>query len=80
VAKRGFRADSYVDEATGELAKNAAGKLAMTRVTLHPHVVFSGEKLPSRQEVLEMHHQAHEDCYIASSVQTEVLCEPVFEA
>jgi organic hydroperoxide reductase OsmC/OhrA len=78
--KHGFRADSYVDKATGELGKNAAGKLAMTRVTLHPHVVFSGEKLPSRQEILEMHHQAHEDCYIASSVRTEVLCEPVFEA
>jgi organic hydroperoxide reductase OsmC/OhrA len=80
VAKRGFRADSYVDEATGELGKNPAGKLAMTRVTLHPRVVFSGDKLPTRQEILQMHHQAHEDCYIASSVQTEVLCEPVFEA
>jgi organic hydroperoxide reductase OsmC/OhrA len=62
------------------LAKNAAGKLAMTRVTLHPRVAFSGEKLPSRQDVLDMHHQAHEDCYIASSVLTDVLCEPVFEA
>ena len=80
VAKRGFRADSYVDAATGELARNSAGKLAMTRVTLHPRVAFSGDKLPSREEILAMHHQAHEDCFIASSVHTEVLCEPVFEA
>jgi organic hydroperoxide reductase OsmC/OhrA len=75
-AKRGFRADSYVDAATGVLGRNSAGKLAMPCGTLHPGVVFSGEKRPTRTDLEQLHHQAHEDCYIASSVRTEVRCEP----
>jgi organic hydroperoxide reductase OsmC/OhrA len=51
----------------------------MTSVTLHPQVVFSGDKRPSRADLDAMHHQAHEDCYIANSVQTDVRCEPVYE-
>jgi organic hydroperoxide reductase OsmC/OhrA len=77
-AKRGFRADRYVDEAVGILSKNAAGKLAMTTVTLHPKVDFSGERCPTRAELDTLHHQAHEDCFIASSVKTDVRCEPVY--
>jgi organic hydroperoxide reductase OsmC/OhrA len=79
-AKRGFRVDSYLDAALGALSKNSAGKLAMTSVTLHPKVAFSGDKRPSRAELDELHHQAHEECFIASSVNTDVRCEPVFEA
>jgi organic hydroperoxide reductase OsmC/OhrA len=79
-AKRGFRADRYVDEAVGILSKNAAGKLAMTSVILHPKVDFSGDERPGRAELERMHHQAHEDCYIASSVNTDVRCEPVYDA
>ena len=78
-AKRGFRVDRYVDEATGLLGKNGVGKLAMTRVTLHPRVTFSGDERPSRAELDELHHQAHEDCFIASSVNTDVRCEPLLE-
>lgn len=79
-AKRGFRVDRYVDEAVGILSKNAAGKLAMTSVTLHPKLDFSGDRLPGRAELEQMHHQAHEDCYIANSVNTDVRCEPVYDA
>ncbi len=77
-ANRGFVVDSYRDVAIGLLAKNADGKLAMIRVTLRPEVKFSGECLPSRAEQQQMHEQAHEDCFIASSVKTELLCEPCF--
>lgn len=80
VAKHGFRADRYTDEAVGILSENAAGKLAMTSVTLYPSVTFSGDKLPSRAELDALHHQAHEDCYIASSVRTDVRCEPVYDS
>jgi len=79
-AKRGFRVDHYLDEATGILSKNSAGKLAMTSVTLHPKTVFSGSQRPSRTELDELHHQAHEECFIASSVKTDVRCEPVLDA
>ncbi len=80
VAKHGFRADRYVDAAVGILSMNTAGKLAMTRVTLYPRVTFSGDELPSRADLDALHHQAHEECYIASSVRTEVRCEPSYDA
>jgi organic hydroperoxide reductase OsmC/OhrA len=76
-AKRGFVVDSYVDEAVGTMARNAGGKLAITRVTLHPLAHFSGEKRPSRAEEDALHHAAHGECFIANSVRTEVTCEPV---
>jgi organic hydroperoxide reductase OsmC/OhrA len=76
-AKRGFVIDSYRDEAVGVMAKDAASKLAMTTVTLHPETHFSGERLPANDELIAMHHKAHEECYIANSVKTEVKCEPV---
>jgi organic hydroperoxide reductase OsmC/OhrA len=45
-------------------------------VTLRPKIQFSGEKLPTREELTLMHHQAHEACFIANSVKTEVIVEP----
>jgi len=76
-AKRGFMVESYRDEAVGVLAKNASGKLAMTRVTLHPEANFSGDRLPKAEDVAAMHHEAHERCFIACSVKSDVRCEPV---
>jgi organic hydroperoxide reductase OsmC/OhrA len=51
----------------------------MVRVTLHPRALFSGAKLPERAEVVQLHAQAHEECFIANSVTTEVRCEPLFD-
>jgi organic hydroperoxide reductase OsmC/OhrA len=75
-AKQGFVVDDYRDEAVGIMARDAGGKLAMTRVTLRPLVHYGGEKRPSRAEEDALHHAAHEECFIASSVKTEVTCEP----
>lgn len=75
--KRGFCVDRYNDKAEGTLGKNAQGKLAMTQVTLKPEVSFSGEKMPTREQINEMHHQAHKECFIANSVTTQVGCEPI---
>ena len=71
--------DRYVDDAVGVLGKNAAGKVAMTTVTLSPRVEFSGEQRPTRAAFEALHHKAHEKCFIANSVTTEVRCEPTFE-
>jgi organic hydroperoxide reductase OsmC/OhrA len=79
-AARGFRVDDYTDEATGVMGKNSAGRTAMVRVTLHPRVVFSGERLPQRADIDSLHHRSHEECFIANSVTTEVRCEPVRDA
>ncbi len=76
-AGRGFCVDRYTDAATGVMKKNDADRVAMTLVTLHPQVEFSGERLPSRADIEHLHHEAHEACFIANSVKTEVRCEPV---
>ncbi|SFC57698.1 Organic hydroperoxide reductase OsmC/OhrA [Polaromonas sp. OV174] len=76
-AKRRFCVDSYQDAAEGVMAKNADGNLAMTVVTLRPAATFSGERRPTREELDQLHHEAHEACFIANSVKTEVRCEPV---
>jgi organic hydroperoxide reductase OsmC/OhrA len=77
-AKAGFVVDRYEDAAVGTLARDARGRVAMTRVTLRPRVTFSGEKLPSEAEHQALHDDAHERCYIANSVSTELRCEPQF--
>ena len=74
--KQKFVMDEYVDEAVGVMEKNAEGKLAITRVTLKPRIKFSGEKQPTKEEIDKMHHAAHENCFIASSVKTEIKVEP----
>lgn len=73
-ARRRHVVESYVDRAAGVLEKNADGRLAMTRVTLRPEVVFDGEP-PARDELERLHHMAHEQCFIANSVKTEVVTE-----
>jgi organic hydroperoxide reductase OsmC/OhrA len=71
--KRGFVPDSYEDNALGVMTKNERGKLFVSRVTLDPKIVWSGENRPSAEEVAAMHHRAHEECFLANSVRTEVV-------
>lgn len=75
-AKRGFVVDRYEDAATGELGPDTEGRQAMTRVTLRPRVVFPDGTRPTDEELDAMHHEAHQECYIANSVKTEVVLEP----
>ncbi len=76
-AKRGYTVDAYTDQALGVMEKNSAGKLAMTVVTLRPQAGFSGNKLPDRAALDALHHAAHEQCFIAASIRSEVRIEPV---
>jgi organic hydroperoxide reductase OsmC/OhrA len=70
--------DHYVDRAAGVLEKNAEGRMAVTRVTLKPAVIFSGTQ-PTEAEVRTLHERAHERCFIANSVKTAVAVEPEFD-
>lgn len=72
--RAGFVVDAYVDEAEGVLEKRADGKMAMTRVTLRPRITWGGQA-PRDTTIAELHHQAHEACFIANSVNTEVTIE-----
>jgi organic hydroperoxide reductase OsmC/OhrA len=76
-ALKGFVVDSYVDEAAGVMAKNENGKMFVKKVTLRPRVAFSGAKRPSEADAADLHHRSHADCFIANSVLTEVVVEPV---
>ncbi|SDD15417.1 Organic hydroperoxide reductase OsmC/OhrA [Cupriavidus sp. YR651] len=79
-AKQRFCVDRYEDKATGRMEKNAEGRMAMTVVTLRPDVVFSGPLRPTREDIDHLHHAAHDACFIANSVRTDVRCEPVYPA
>jgi organic hydroperoxide reductase OsmC/OhrA len=76
-AKRGFLVESYVDEAFGVMEKNAAGKLAFTRITLRPRIELGGDRRPTAAELEALHHDAHEECYIAQSLKADVVVEAV---
>ena len=76
-ARAGFIIDSYEDEARGEMAKNTAGKLFVSKVTLRPIIAFSGDKRPSEVDIASLHHRSHEECFIANSVKTEVVTDIV---
>jgi organic hydroperoxide reductase OsmC/OhrA len=75
-AKHGFVIDLYHDAAYGVMAADERNRLMMKTVVLRPYVKFSGGALPTEAEIAAMHHQAHEECFIANSVKTEVLCRP----
>ncbi|MNC99441.1 hypothetical protein D3C83_177380 [compost metagenome] len=64
--------ESYEDEAVGHLEKNANGKFAVTRVDLHPKIVFGGAKQPTEADLDALHDKAHKECFIANSVTTDV--------
>ena len=71
-AGKKFVIDSYEDNAIGILAKNDEGVLAMTEVTLKPEIIFSSNNIPSQSQIEELHHTAHEKCFIAASVKTKI--------
>ena len=73
--RAGWLIDSYVDQAQGVLGHDQDGRQAMVSVTLRPRVTWSGEKHPSEDEIADLHHRAHEACFIANSVTTEVTIE-----
>lgn len=73
--RQGFVIDAYDDEPVGTMSKNERGKLFVSKATLRPRIAFSGAKQPSTEELAQLHHHAHEECYIANSVLTEVVVE-----
>jgi organic hydroperoxide reductase OsmC/OhrA len=70
--RAGFQVDSYRDEAMGAMTKNESGVPWVSSVTLHPQIAYSGEKLPIPADEERLHHMAHEQCFIANSIKTEV--------
>jgi organic hydroperoxide reductase OsmC/OhrA len=77
IARRaGFRIEAYSDAAEGTLARVSPGRSAVTRVILRPDIAWTGESRPSPDDLARLHHEAHDACFIANSVKTEVVVEP----
>jgi organic hydroperoxide reductase OsmC/OhrA len=74
--RAGWVVDDYRDDAIGVMDRNAQGQMAITVVTLRPAVRFGG-KQPSVADLNHLHHRAHEECFIANSVKSDIRCEPV---
>jgi organic hydroperoxide reductase OsmC/OhrA len=74
-AKKRLIVDGYEDNAVGTLEKNADDRLAVTRATLRPRVVWGGDRTPTHDEIEKMHEKAHHACFIANSIRTEVSIE-----
>src|SRR3954454_11061643 len=76
-AAEGLVVDRYDDMAIGVMGRDARGRTMVSKVTLHPRVTLSGPLRPGEDELAALHHHAHEECFIANSVLTEVAVEAV---
>lgn len=75
-AKAGFVVDRYRDEAVAVMGRDERGKVAITAITLRPAVTFSGEARPDAAALADLHHRAHDHCYVANSLRGTVTVEP----
>src|SRR6185503_11272517 len=74
-ARKRLTVDSYEDNAVGIMEKGPNGKWSVTRVTLRPRVMFAEGTSIDEKTLNDVHHRAHEDCFIANSVKTDVTVE-----
>jgi organic hydroperoxide reductase OsmC/OhrA len=71
----GLEVESYADAAVGEMGRIGPGRMAIARIVLRPAIAFAGAP-PAAEELARLHEQAHERCFIANSLKTEILVEP----
>ena len=71
-SRQGFQVDSYSDNPVGHVTKNEKGIAWVSSIDLFPEVIYSGAKLPTHPQEEELHHHAHEQCFIANSVRTKI--------
>lgn len=76
-AIKGITIDTYIDKATGELAKNSEGKMSVTEVTLHPEITFPADQTPDTPLLRQLFEKAHANCFITNSVKTIVHVKPL---
>lgn len=77
-SKKKIIVESYEDASEAVLEKNSNNKMAVTKIYLRPKISFRGEVQPAKEIVDLLHEKAHEECFIANSVLTEIIIEPVY--
>jgi len=75
-SRKGFNIESYEDNAVGEMTKDEDGRQWISRITLDPTIVWIGEA-PDDVQIAELHHAAHDGCYIANSIRSEIVVRTV---
>lgn len=75
-SKHGFEAIAYEDQAAGVMTKNERGRSWVSSVVLRPRITYRGERMPSPEQERQLHHDAHDQCFIANSVKTAIKVEP----
>lgn len=74
-SQEGIVVDDYRDEAKGYLERIGKNQMAMTKVILKPEASYSGDVIPAPGKLEEIHHKAHDLCFIANSVTTDIITE-----
>ncbi len=74
-SRAGFLVERYEDDAVGSMVKNEQGRWWVNEVVLKPRIVYGGDKRPDATEIAHLHHAAHEECFIANSVKTDIRVE-----
>jgi organic hydroperoxide reductase OsmC/OhrA len=74
-SRQGFQIERYEDEAVGSMTKNERGVPWVSQVILRPRIEYTGEKRPTAEQEDHLHHAAHEQCFIAASVKTDIRVE-----
>ncbi|QAY75692.1 OsmC family protein [Sphingosinicella sp. BN140058] len=70
----GYRVRQYRDEAHGRMGRDSQGRMALLRITLRPQIIFDGQE-PDPAALERLHEAAHEQCFIANSLRTEIVVE-----
>ena len=71
-ARKKLVVERYEDRAVGHLEKDAEGRLAVTRIELHPVIVFAPGTRLAAEELARLHESAHRNCFIANSIRAAV--------
>jgi organic hydroperoxide reductase OsmC/OhrA len=70
----GLEVASYRDAAEGEMGRIGPGRMAIVRIALRPEIEFGGPA-PDDAALDRLHHEAHERCFIANSLNSEIVIE-----
>lgn len=75
-AKDGFNIVSYSDNAVGEMGALEDGRQWVAKITLDPQIEWIGDA-PTAEQLADLHHRAHEECFIANSIRSEVVVKRI---
>jgi len=71
-AEAGISVESYLDKAEGTMMEARQGRF--TQILLQPQITLrAGDDIELAKA---LHHKAHEQCFIANSLNFPILCEP----